>query len=34
MKFILKDKNLWNITEGTEVRKGPNKDKKSYNESS
>ena len=32
MKFILKDKNLWKIIEGTEVRPGPDKDQKEYNE--
>ena len=32
MKFILKDKNLWRIIEGTETRPGPDKDQKEYDE--
>ena len=34
MKFMFKDKNLWSIIEGTEVRPGPDKDQRSFNERS
>ena len=33
-KFIFKEKNLWNIIEGTEVCPGSDKEQKSNNESS